>query len=154
MIKIVSEKNIEDVAKVYMDSWKDSHKEICSAEFIEKHDLAYMINYLKEKKELGYDIFTYYISENPVGMVGINPVDEEICLLYVSPSEQGNGIGTKLLNFAISRCKSPYITVLDTNAKAIEFYKKRGFVPAENQYFKIEEKRIFERKYVYQNKNM
>ena len=154
MIKIVSEENIKDVARVYMDSWKDSHKEICSAEFIEKHDLAYMINYLKEKKELGYDIFSCYIGKNPVGMVGINPKDEEICLLYVSPNEQGKGIGTELLDFAILRCKSPYVTVLDTNKKAIEFYLKRGFVPAENQPFQNEEKHIFERKYVYQNKNM
>ena len=154
MIKKVSEKNIADVAKVYMDSWKDSHKEICSSEFIEKHDLNYMIDYLKEKKELGYDIFSCYVSESPVGMVGINPKDEEICLLYVSPVEQGKGIGTKLLDFAISRCKSPYITVLDTNSKAIEFYLKRGFVPAENQPLPKEEKHIFERKYVYQNKNM
>ena len=34
-----------------MDSWKESHKVICSSEFIEKHDLNYMINFLKEKKD-------------------------------------------------------------------------------------------------------
>ena len=44
--------------------------------------------------------------------------------------------------------------VLDTNTKAIEFYLKRGFVPAEIQPLQNKEKHIFERKYVYQNKNM
>ena len=150
MIKKVSEENIIDAAKVYMDSWKDSHKEICSFEFIEKHDLDFMINYLNEKIKNKYDVFINYTDEKPVGIVGINPADEEICLLYISPKEQGKGFGTELLNFALLRCKEPYITVLDSNKKAIVFYLKRGFIPLEVQPENSEEKRIFERKYVYQ----
>ena len=154
MIYSVDETNIADAAKVYMESWKDSHKEICSAEFIDKHDLNYMINYLKEKKEQKYDIFIDYNNEIPVGIVGINPADEEICLLYIIPEEQGKGFGKELLRYALSLCKNPYIKVLDTNRKAIEFYLKNGFVPAKIQPGNSENKRIFERKYVYQNKNM
>lgn len=154
MIIKVNEMNICDAAKVYMDSWKESHKVICSSEFIEKHDLNYMINFLKEKKDIGYDIFIDFFNEIPVGIVGINPRDEEICLLYVSPNEQGKGFGTELLEFAVKRCKNPYITVLDTNKKAIAFYLKRGFAPLENQPEPNKEKCIFERKYVYQNKNL
>ncbi len=150
MITIVSEENVYDAAAVYMKSWRESHSDICSAEFIEKHDLQYMINYLTEKKDHGYDIFIDYNSEKPVGLVGINPADDEICLLYILPEEQGKGFGTELLKFALSRCKNPYVTVLDTNTKAAEFYKKRGFVPAKEQPERAENKRIFERKYVYQ----
>ena len=150
MVFKVNETNIVDAAKVYMESWKDSHKDICSSEFIKKHDLNYMLNFLKEKQKQKYDIFIDYISEKPVGIVGINSADEEICLLYVSPKEQGKGIGTKLLEFALAKCRNPYITVLDTNKKAIDFYLKSGFVPAENQPEQSKEKCIFERKYVYQ----
>ena len=150
----VTKANIADAAKIYMESWKDSHKDICSFEFIEKHDLDYMIDYLKEKIKTNYNIFIEYNDEKPVGIVGINPADEEVCLLYVSPEEQGKGFGTELLNFALSKCKQPYITVLDSNKKAIEFYIKRGFVPSEIQPENNKEKRIFERKYVYQNINM
>jgi len=153
MITKVLKENIIDAAKVYMDSWKESHKNICSAEFIEKHDLNYMINFLSEKIKNGYLIFISY-DNAPEGIVAINPTDEEISLLYVSPEKQGKGVGTKLLDFALSKCVSPYITVLDSNKKAIDFYKKRGFVPAEKQPKNNSEKRIFERKYVYQNKNM
>lgn len=154
MIIEMDENNIKDAAKVYMDSWKESHRDICSKDFIEKHDVDYMINFLEEKRENGYLIFVYYIFEKPVGTVGINPKDEEICLLYISPDEQRKGYGTKLLDFALSKCKNPYITVLDTNKKAIAFYTKRGFAPLENQGENSGEKHIFERKYVYQNKNM
>ena len=154
MIINVNKTNITDAAKVYMESWKDSHKDICSSEFIKKHDFDYMLNFLKENIKQKYDIFIDFYDEIPVGIVGINPKDEEICLLYVLPNEQGKGFGTELLEFALSKCKNPYITVLDTNKKAIDFYLKKGFVPAENQPETDKEKRIFERKYVYQNKNM
>ena len=154
MIVNVTFNNISDAANVYMDSWKESHKDICSKEFIEKHDLEYMKNYLSEKLKASYNIFIDYENDTPVGIIGINPPDEEICLLYVSPEHQQNGYGTKLLYHAIKKCKNPYIIVLDTNKKAVDFYTKRGFVPDKNQPEKTEEKRIFERKYVYQNKNM
>ena len=154
MIINVSSNNISDAAKVYMDSWKESHKDICSKEFIKKHDFEYMKEYLSEKLEHGYKIFIDYENDTPVGIIGINPIDEEICLLYVSPEHQQKGYGAKLLEYAINKCKNPYIIVLDTNKKAIDFYTKRGFVPDKNQPEKTEEKRIFERKYVYQNKNM
>ncbi len=154
MIVSVNKENLSEAAKVYMDSWKESHKDICSAEFIEKHDLEYMKNYLNDKLKDLYVIYIYYADEIPVGIVGINPTDEEICLLYVSPENQGKGYGTKLLNHALSLCKNPYITVLDTNTKAIDFYLKRGFVPAEEQAENSNKKKIFERKYVYLYKNM
>ena len=51
MITEVNGSNIADAAKVYMESWKDSHKHICSSEFVEKHDFKYMIDFLKEKKK-------------------------------------------------------------------------------------------------------
>ncbi len=153
MITKVTKENINDAAKVYMDSWKESHKDICSSEFIEKHDLNYMIDFLSEKLKNDYLIFMSY-DNCPEGIVAINPSGEEICLLYVSPEKQGKGVGTKLLKFALSKCVSPYITVLDSNKKAIDFYKKRGFFPAENQAKNNSEKRIFERKYVYQPKNL
>ena len=154
MITKINKENILDAAFVYMVSWKESHKDICSKEFIDKHTHEYMQDYLDNKIESGFNLFIDYENEKPVGIIGINPKDEEICLLYVSPTEQGKGIGSKLLDFAIAKCKNPYITVLDTNIKAIEFYRKRGFVPAETQPENSKEKRIFERKYVYQNKNM
>ena len=154
MITEIDETNITDAAKVYMDSWKDSHKDICSLEFIEKHDISYMINYLSEKIKNAYKIYIKYSDDVPVGIIGLNPCDEEICLLYVLPEMQGKGFGNELLEFALAKCKNPYITVLDTNKRAIEFYSERGFVPAEIQPENNGEKKIFERKYVYQKRNL
>jgi len=154
MIIEVSKQNLSDAAFVYMLSWKESHMEICSADFIEKHDIDYMTAFLSEKIEDGYKIYIKYSEDVPVGIIGINPADEEICLLYVFPEKQGNGFGNELLRFALAKCENPYITVLDSNKKAIDFYTKRGFVPAEKQQENSGEKKIFERKYVYQKQNL
>ena len=78
----------------------------------------------------------------------------EMLLLYVLPEKQGNGFGNELLRFALAKCENPYITVLDSNKKAIDFYTKRGFLPAEKQQENSGEKKIFERKYVYQKQNL
>ena len=154
MIVKVTEKNLFDAAEVYMKSWKESHKDICSAEFIEKHDFDFMYGYLKDKLNSCYNIYVCYNDQTPVGIVAINTADEEICLLYVDPDQQGKGYGSKLLEYALSLCKNPYITVLDSNKKAIDFYLKRGFIPTKDQPEICSEKRIFECKYVYQKTNM
>lgn len=154
MIIEVSKQNLSDAAFVYMHSWKESHRDICSADFIEKHDIDYMTAFLSEKIESGYKIYIKYSEDVPVGIIGINPADEEICLLYILPEKQGNGFGNELLRFALAKCENPYITVLDSNKKAIDFYTKRGFVPAEKQQENSGEKKIFERKYVYQKQNL
>ncbi len=154
MITEINEKNLKEAAFVYMCSWKESHRKICSEEFIKKHDASYMINYLSEKIKNAYKIYIKYSDDVPVGIVGLNPCDEEICLLYVLPEMQGKGFGSELLEFAVAKCKNPYITVLDTNKRAIEFYSRRGFAPAEIQPENNGEKKIFERKYVYQKRNL
>ena len=154
MIIKVSKQNLNDAAFVYMCSWKESHQDICSANFIEKHDIDYMSAFLFDKLEKDYKIYIKYSEDVPVGIIGINPTDEEICLLYVSPEKQGKGFGNELLEFALAKCKNPYITVLDSNKKAIDFYIKRGFVPAENQPENAGKNKIFERKYVYQKQNL
>ena len=64
MIIEINETNIGDAAKVYMESWKDSHKDICSSEFIEKHDFDYMLNFLKEKIKQNYNIFINCYNKN------------------------------------------------------------------------------------------
>lgn len=152
MIIRVDENNLCDAAKVYMLSWKDSHKDICSKEFIERHNLEYMKDYLKQKLNGGCKIYLNCSENKPLGIVGIGP-DDEICLLYVLPGEQGKGFGGALLEYAMKLCERPWVTVLETNLKAIEFYEKRGF-----SFYGVKDisskKQISEYKYVYRGENM
>lgn len=59
------------------------------------------------------------------GMINIE--GEEIKELYVDSFFQNQGIGAKLINFAIQEFKVKYLWVLKKNEKAIKFYQIHGF---------------------------
>lgn len=125
MIIKVTEKNIQKAAEIHSISWKESHKEFCSIDFIEKHTVENQIKYLYNEINLGKDIFMM-IENYPVGIVSIK--DNLIENLYIIPSEQGKGYGTKLLLFAVSKCKGePTLWILDNNKRAYKLYSKNGF---------------------------
>ena len=57
----------------------------------------------------------------------INLEGEEIKELYVDSFFQNQGIGAKIINFAIQEFKVQYLWVLKKNHKAIRFYQVHGF---------------------------
>lgn len=59
------------------------------------------------------------------GMINIE--GEEIKELYVDSFFQNQGIGAKMINFAIVEFKVRYLWVLKKNYKAIKFYQDNGF---------------------------
>jgi len=52
---------------------------------------------------------------------------KEIKTLYVDHFFQSEGIGGKLLEFAVERFDVNWLWALEKNARAIEFYKRHGF---------------------------
>ncbi len=51
----------------------------------------------------------------------------EIKKLFVEPQFQGQGIGARLLDFAINERKASWLWALEYNKRAIEFYQRHGF---------------------------
>lgn len=54
---------------------------------------------------------------------------EEITKLFVDPFFQGEGIGERLLSFAVQEKGGKYLWALEENRAALRFYRKHGFVP-------------------------
>lgn len=52
---------------------------------------------------------------------------EEIEKLFIEPQFQNQGIGAKLLEFAVTERHASYLWVLEYNKRGIEFYKRNGF---------------------------
>ena len=52
---------------------------------------------------------------------------DEIAELYVDPFFEHRGIGSALMDFALSRILNPRLWVLEGNDQAIRFYQKHGF---------------------------
>ena len=51
----------------------------------------------------------------------------EVKKLFVEPVLQGNSIGAKLLEFAVSEKSADFLWALEKNERAIAFYKRHGF---------------------------
>lgn len=59
----------------------------------------------------------------------IHTANGEIKELYIDPFFQNEGIGGKLLNFAVEREAARSLWVLEKNTRAIAFYRSHGFTP-------------------------
>ena len=53
--------------------------------------------------------------------------NQEVKKLFVEPVLQGNGIGSKLLAYAIKNHNATTLWSLEKNVRAIRFYKRHGF---------------------------
>lgn len=53
--------------------------------------------------------------------------ETEICKLYVDTFFQSEGIGGKLLDFAVKELYADNLWALEKNVRAISFYQKHGF---------------------------
>ncbi len=53
---------------------------------------------------------------------------QELMELYVDSFFQNEGIGSRLIEFAVNKLDVQYLDVLEKNTKAIRFYQRHGFV--------------------------
>lgn len=57
----------------------------------------------------------------------IQAKNREVKKLFTEPVLQGNGIGAKLLGYAIAEMDAKFLWALKKNVRAISFYKRHGF---------------------------
>jgi GNAT superfamily N-acetyltransferase len=125
MIVRVDESNITSAAEIHSESWKDSHKNICSTSFLQLHTVERQKEYLRCEIQAGKRVYML-VEESPVGIVSV--FGGLIENLYVLPEKQRMGCGTKLLMFALKQCTdTPVLWILENNQKAHALYFKYGF---------------------------
>ena len=127
----VDEASIAEAGHVHSESWKESHRSFCSAEFVEKHTPAAQVDFLRREMNTGKTIYML-IDNYPVGIVSV--YDSLIENLYVLPSEQRKGYGSQLLDYAIRHCSgTPCLWILNNNEGAYRLYTKNGFKETGNR---------------------
>lgn len=126
MIELVTNANIGQAAEVHAISWRESHRDICTEEFIAAHTTERQVRYLKSQLDNGAEIYLMSDKTRPVGIVSL--LGDVIGDLYMLPDEQGRGYGTKLLRFAMEKCTgTPTLWVLSSNRRAMNLYERLGF---------------------------
>lgn len=88
-------------------------------------------NYLDHPEEL--DGIWVYDDEFVKGVMHHN--GKQIVELYVDSFFENQGIGSKLIKYAIEQLDCDFLWVLEKNTKAIRFYQRHGFaITEEKQY--------------------
>ncbi len=125
MIIPVNDQNITAAAAIHSISWKESHRDFCTPDFIEIHSPERQLKYIRDKMNHGTQFFML-IDEEPVGVVSVT--DSLIEDLYVLPEKQKMGYGTRLLQFAVGQCSGiPSLWILENNKNAERLYRRFGF---------------------------
>ena len=85
--------------------------------------------YIDNSDEL--DRIWVYDDEFVKGMIHIE--GKQIVELYVDTFFENQGIGSRLIKYAIEKQDCDYLWVLEKNVKAIKFYQRHGFVITEER---------------------
>lgn len=121
---------LPETAAAYSASWKASHAAHCSAEFLERHSLAYMEAKLREHIAKRHDVFALRMTGKTAGALVIDKAENELVSLYVLPDYQGTGIGKASTAFAVNaldKNRPMKVTVLTNNERAKKLYVSFGF---------------------------
>lgn len=70
-------------------------------------------------------VFCLLKEEELLGFIGIS--GRKIEMLFLSPEYVGQGLGWKLLNFAVKEQNADQVDVNEQNYQAVGFYQKYGF---------------------------
>ena len=123
---LVTDENISVAAQIHAVSWQESHESFCSPEFVALHTPKRQEEYLRGEMKAGKAFWMLEEAGEYVGLVSV--WDGLIENLYVLPEQQNKGYGTRLLFYALEKCKgTPTLWILSNNDGARRLYERNGF---------------------------
>lgn len=109
----------QQVLTIWEKSVLATHDFLTSTDFEEIKELVSNINFND------FQVFCL-IKENLIlGFIGV--ANKKVEMLFLDPKYFGQGLGQKLLNFAVKELNADKLDVNEQNEKALKFYQKFGF---------------------------
>lgn len=114
-----SDTDKQQILTVWEKSVLATHDFLTSTDFKEIKELVNTINFND------FQVFCL-IGENVIsGFIGV--AERKVEMLFLDPKYFGQGLGHKLLNFAVKELNADKVDVNEQNTKALKFYQKFGF---------------------------
>ncbi|TQM55197.1 GNAT family N-acetyltransferase [Humibacillus xanthopallidus] len=126
----------EALAHLHVLVWEEAYSSLMPASIFESRRATVPRRIEAWRQNLTTPAARTIVAEDPHGLVGfasVGPprddvgVDDELWALYVRASGWGTGVGHALLTEALGD-RPAYLWVLRGNERAIDFYRRHGFV--------------------------
>jgi len=93
--------------------------------FLTEPDILFFRHAVREEYLPSATLFCIRSQGVPRSFIGVN--EREIETLFVHPDVRGNGLGQRLLQFAVARMGADRVDVNEQNDQAVGFYRRMGF---------------------------
>lgn len=111
---------IEELFNVWKKSVEATHN------FLNEKDIESISKFVPEALRGITTLLVMEVENKKVGFMGI--ANQKIEMLFLEPESIGKGFGKKLVRYAKEKFSVTEVSVNEQNPKALEFYKKMGFV--------------------------
>ena len=128
-IRMANERDLERIAEIEVFNYRLNFYPIFRCDEFYFDELTVSAK-TAEYRDLLESFFVY---DDGVVKGFIRVVGNEVKKLFVEPVLQGQGIGAKLLSFAVDELGVQQLWALEKNARAIAFYQRHGFKLTEDK---------------------
>ncbi|MFD2555491.1 N-acetyltransferase [Sphingobacterium tabacisoli] len=120
MIRLAEENDYDRMVDIWLDASIKAHH------FIPE---GYWKDGASEMKEIYLPQSRSWVYEDETGLVQgfVSLLDNHIAALFVATSQQGNGLGSRLLRFVKTKSRQLTLNVYAENTSAVDFYRHHGF---------------------------
>lgn len=118
MIRVLEEKDVDIVAKIWLETNIKAHDFIASSYWKEHYEMV-------KDMFLQAEVYVYEIEKEIMGFIGLDK--EYIEGIFVLDQYQKRGIGKALLNHVKAKNEHLSLNVYQKNLNAILFYQREGF---------------------------
>lgn len=118
-IEKYNDKYRQQILTVWEKSVQATHSFLSKTDFEEIKELVATIKFNE------FQVFCLADEKLVLGFIGV--ADKKIEMLFLDPDYFGQGLGKKLLSFAVKELAADKLDVNEQNTKALRFYQKFGF---------------------------
>jgi putative acetyltransferase len=118
-IKPYEEKFREQILSVWERSVLATHDFLSPADFSSIKEIVHTIDFR------AFDVYCLTQEYIVIGFLGV--AEKKVEMLFLDPIYFGQGLGKKLMDFALTELKADKVDVNEQNSNAVKFYEKLGF---------------------------
>ena len=124
MIKKFEIEDLDEIMNIWLETNISAHGFIKASYWKENFEMV-------KEMMMSSEIYLYKEDNKIYGFIGL--IDDYIAGIFIKDKYQSRGIGKNLLDYGKSNRNRLLLSVYNKNNRAVEFYKREGFIIVKNE---------------------